>query len=114
VRTDPTATGRPCAVAARHRVRLRVARIGGGYSLTMTIAVVAAICVVLLILAFLAPRLSSKPQRGVNRVFGAGGRTAGKAPGPAGRWLRKPFDSSNKAANKSASAGRKGRRKMPL
>jgi hypothetical protein len=79
----------------------------------MTIVVVAAICVVLLILAFLAPRLSSKPQSGVNRVFGAGGRTAGKAPG-VGRWLRKPFDHSNKAANKSASAGRKGRSKMPL
>ena len=80
----------------------------------MTIAVVAGICVLLLILGFLAPRLSSKPQSGVNRVFGAGGRTAGKAPGPFGRWLRKPFDSSNKAANKSASAGRKGRDKMPL
>ncbi|MEA2227858.1 MAG: hypothetical protein QOF04_1488 [Solirubrobacteraceae bacterium] len=80
----------------------------------MTIAIVAAICIVLLILGFLAPRLSSKPQSGVNRVFGAGGRTAGKAPGPLGRWLRKPFDTSNKAANKSASAGRRGRSKMPL
>jgi hypothetical protein len=93
---------------------LRVRALRDGYSLFMTIAVVAAICIVLLILGFLAPRLSSKPQSGVNRVFGAGGRTAGKAPGPAGRWLRKPFDSSNKAANKSASAGRKGRDKMPL
>jgi hypothetical protein len=93
---------------------LRVAPIGRGYSFIMTIAVVAAICILLLILGFLAPRLSSKPQSGVNRIFGAGGRTAGKAPGPAGRWLRKPFDSSNKAANKSAAAGRKGRRKMPL
>ena len=79
----------------------------------MTIAIVAAICVLLLILGFLAPRLSSKPQRGVNRVFSTGGNTAGKAPG-VGRWLRKPFDSSNKAANKSASAGRRGRSKMPL
>jgi hypothetical protein len=79
----------------------------------MTIAVVAAICILLLILGFLAPRLSSKPQHGVNRVFGAGGNTAGKTPG-VGRWLRKPFDSSNKAANKSASAGRKGRSKMPM
>jgi hypothetical protein len=80
----------------------------------MTIAVVAGICILLLILAFLAPRLSSKPQRGVNRAFGAGGRTAGKAPGPVGRFLRKPFDHSNKAANKSAETGRKGRSKMPL
>jgi hypothetical protein len=80
----------------------------------MTIAVVAAICVLLLILAFLAPRLSSKPQRGVNKTFGTGGNVAGKAPGPLGRWLRKPFDSSNRAANKSAATGRKGRSKMPM
>jgi len=80
----------------------------------MTIAAVIAICVVLLILAFLAPRLSSKPQSGVDRAFGTGGNVAGKAPGPLGRWLRKPFSSSQKAADKSASAGRKGRSKMPL
>ncbi|HXS44269.1 MAG TPA: DUF6411 family protein [Solirubrobacteraceae bacterium] len=80
----------------------------------MTILAIVAICVILLILAFLAPRLSSKPQSGVNRVFGAGGRTAGKAPGKLGKWARKPFDTSNKAANKSASAGRRGRGKMPF
>ncbi len=84
-----------------------------GYVVDMTIAIVAAICIILLILAFLAPRLSHKPQSGVNRVFGAGGRTAGKAPG-VGRFLRKPFDHSSRAANKSASAGRKGRDKMPM
>ena len=80
----------------------------------MTILAVVAICVILLILGFLAPRLSSKPQRGVNKTFGAGGNVAGKAPGPLGRWFRKPFDTSNKAANKSAATGRKGRSKMPL
>jgi hypothetical protein len=80
----------------------------------MTIAAVIAICIVLLILAFLAPRLSSKPQSGVDRAFGTGGNVAGKAPGPIGRWLRKPFSSSQKAADKSASTGRKGRSKMPL
>ena len=80
----------------------------------MTILAVVAICIVLLILAFLAPRLSSKPQRGVNKTFNSGGNVAGKAPGPLGKWLRKPFDSSNKAANKSAATGRKGRSKMPL
>jgi Family of unknown function (DUF6411) len=85
-----------------------------GYVIRMTIAIVATICIILLILAFLAPRLSSKPQRGVNRAFGAGGNAAGKAPGPLGRFLRKPFDHSNKAANKSASAGRRGRDKMPM
>jgi Family of unknown function (DUF6411) len=75
---------------------------------------VVAICVILLILGFLAPRLSSKPQRGVNKTFSTGGNVAGKAPGKAGKWLRKPFDTSNKASNKSAAAGRKGRSKMPL
>lgn len=80
----------------------------------MTIAVIIAVCVVLLLLAFLAPRLSTKPQHGVDRVLGTGGRAAGKAPGPLGRWLRKPFTSSERAADKSASLGRRGRRKMPL
>jgi Family of unknown function (DUF6411) len=80
----------------------------------MTIAAIVAICIVLLILGFLAPRLSSKPQRGVNKTFSTGGNVAGKAPGPLGRWLRKPFDTSNKAANKSASTGRRGRGKMPV
>jgi hypothetical protein len=80
----------------------------------MTIAIVAGICVLLLILAFLAPRLSRHPQRGVSKAFGAGSRAAGHAPGPLGRWLRKPFDGSNRAANRSASAGRQGRSKLPL
>ena len=80
----------------------------------MTIAVIAAVCVLLLILAFLAPRLSTKPQHGVDRVLSSGGRVAGKAPGRLGRWLRKPFTSSERAADKSASLGRRGRGKMPL
>jgi hypothetical protein len=80
----------------------------------MTIAAIVAICIILLILAFLAPRLSSKPQSGVDRAFGTGGNVAGKAPGPLGRWLRKPFSTSQRAADKSASAGRRGRSKMPL
>jgi hypothetical protein len=80
----------------------------------VTIIAVVSICVVLLVLAFLLPRLSSGPQRGVNKALGRGGNVAGKAPGQLGRWLRKPFSSSNRAANKSASAGRKGRSKLPL
>jgi hypothetical protein len=48
----------------------------------MTIAVIVGICIVLLILAFLAPRLSRGPE----------GATAGE----------------------SASAGRRGRSKMPM
>ena len=78
----------------------------------MLIAAVVALCIVLAILAFLAPRLSRYPERGVERTYGAGGQAAGKAPGRLGRWLRKPFDSANKATRKSASAGRRGRAKL--
>ncbi|HKE81494.1 MAG TPA: DUF6411 family protein [Solirubrobacteraceae bacterium] len=78
----------------------------------MTIAIVIAICVVLLILAFIAPRLSRYPERGVERTYGAGGRVAGKAPGRLGTWLRKPFDGANKMTRKSASTGRRGRAKV--
>jgi hypothetical protein len=80
----------------------------------MTIALVVAFCVLLLILAFLAPRLSRHPERGGQRVLGVGSRSAGKAPGPLGRWLRKPFQTSQKAVSKSGSAGRRGRGKMPI
>ena len=51
----------------------------------MTIAVIVGICVVLLILGFLLPRLSRHPQRGVDRTLGAGQRAGGMAPGPLGR-----------------------------
>ena len=91
-----------------------MAGVGGGYEQAMLIAGVIAICIVLLVLAFLLPRLSSYPQRGVDRTLGTGQREAGKAPGKLGRWLQKPFSSSRKATNKSASTGRKGRGKMPV
>jgi hypothetical protein len=80
----------------------------------MLIAAIAAFCVLLLILAFLAPRLSRGPERGGQKVLGVGSRGAGNAPGPLGRWLRKPFQTSQKAVSKSGSAGRRGRSKMPL
>jgi hypothetical protein len=80
----------------------------------MTIAAVVAFCILLLILAFLAPRLSRHPERGGQKVLGFGSRGAGKAPGPLGRWLRKPFQTSQKAVSKSGSTGRRGRSKMPL
>jgi len=80
----------------------------------MIIAGIVAVCIVLLILAFLLPRLSSGPQRGVDRTLGAGQRAGGKAPGPIGKLFSKSFGTSRKATNKSASAGRRGRGKMPL
>ncbi|MEA2219988.1 MAG: hypothetical protein QOJ35_2614 [Solirubrobacteraceae bacterium] len=80
----------------------------------MIIAGVAAFCVLLLIAAFVAPRLSRKPQRGGQRAVGAGQRGAAKAPGRLGRWLAKPFGTAQKAIGKSGAAGRRGRSKMPL
>lgn len=80
----------------------------------MLIAAIVAICVILLVLAFVFPRLSRHPQRGVTKTFGTGGDAASRAPGPLGRWLAKPFRSSSRAANKSAGAGREGRSKLPL
>ena len=80
----------------------------------MTIAIVAAFCVVLLILAFVAPRLSRHPERGGQKVLGAGSRGASKAPGKLGQWLAKPFSHSSKAVSKSGSAGRRGRSRLPL
>ena len=80
----------------------------------MLIAGVLALCVVLALLAFLMPRLSHHPERGVTKTFGAAGDAAGHAPGKLGRWLRKPFDSSNRATSKSAGTGRRARGKLPL
>ena len=80
----------------------------------MTIAAIVAICIVLLVLGFLVPRLSIWPQRGVDRTLGAGQRTGGKAPGIIGRLFSKGFGTSRRATNKSASAGRRGRGKLPL
>jgi hypothetical protein len=80
----------------------------------MVIGIVIGVCVLLVILAFLVPRLSKHPQRGAQKTAGAGGSVAGKAPGPLGRWLSKPFSKSSRAMGKSAQAGRKGRGKAPF
>ena len=80
----------------------------------MVIAGVIAACVVLLVLAFVFPRLSRGPQRGGDAALSVPQKGAGLAPGKLGRWLQKPFGSSRRALNKSGSAGRRGRGKMPL
>ncbi len=79
----------------------------------MTIVIIVAVCIVLLILAFLVPRLTG-PQKGVDRTLGVGQRAGGKAPGILGKLFSKSFGTSRKATNKSAATGRKGRRKMPF
>ena len=79
----------------------------------MTIAIILAVCIVLLILAFLLPKASWWPQKGVDKTLGSGQQAASKLPGKAGELAQKPFSSSRKATNKSAQKGREGRSKMP-
>jgi hypothetical protein len=80
----------------------------------MTIVLIAGFCVLLLILAFLLPRLSRGPERGGSRLAGAPTKATSKAPGRLGHLLSKPFRSGQKAIHRSGSAGRKGRSKMPF
>jgi len=80
----------------------------------MTVLAIVGICIFLLICAFLFPRLSRHPQRGVDKALGTGQRTGAKAPSKLGEWLPKPFRASQKAADKSAATGRRGRGKLPL
>jgi len=79
----------------------------------LTIAIILAVCIVLLILAFLLPKASWWPQKGVDKTLGSGQQAASKLPGKAGELAQKPFSSSRKATNKSAQKGREGRSKMP-
>ena len=80
----------------------------------MTILAAAAICIVLLILSFLAPSLSRHPERGVVGALSYPRRAVAHLPGPIGRWAGKPFSSTQKYATKSASAGRSARSKSPI
>ncbi|SEG76541.1 hypothetical protein SAMN04489712_111176 [Thermomonospora echinospora] len=80
----------------------------------MAIAGVIALCAVLLVLAFLLPRLSRHPQRGAQRAFGAGSRAGGSAPGGLGRLLSKPFRNSSRAVGRSGRAGRRARGRLPF
>jgi hypothetical protein len=80
----------------------------------MVIAGVIAFCVLILVLAFLVPRLSRPVQSAGDRTLGVGQRAGGKAPGPIGRLFSKSFGSGRRAVSKSGSAGRQGRGKLPL
>jgi hypothetical protein len=77
----------------------------------LTLGIIA-FCVLLFILAFLAPRLSRYFQRAGEKPLELGQRAGGKAPGKLGKWLRKPFSTGEKAVEKSGSEGRKARAKL--
>ena len=51
-----------------------------GYLARVTVLAIAGICLLLLLLAFLVPRLSRGPQRGVDRTLGAGQRAGPTRP----------------------------------
>ena len=78
----------------------------------MLLAAIIAFCILLFLVAILAPRVSRYLERGGDKPLSVGQRTAGKAPGRLGRWLQKPFGTSRKAVHKSGSAGRKTRAKV--
>jgi hypothetical protein len=78
------------------------------------IGAVIAFCLILLVLAFLAPRLSRHFQRAGEKPMQIGQRAGGKAPGKLGEWLRKPFSKSQRAMQKSGAKGREGRSKAPF
>lgn len=80
----------------------------------MLIAAIVGFCILLLVLAFLFPRLSRHPERGGQRALGLGQRAGSSAPGKLGDWLAKPFAKAGRAVSKSGSTGRRGRSKLPI
>lgn len=79
----------------------------------LIIAIIVGVCIVLAVLAFLLPRLSRYPQRGVDTTLSVPQRAASRLPGKLGEWAQKPFGTSRRAADKSAAKGREGRAKLP-
>lgn len=78
----------------------------------MLTAAIIVFCVLVFIVAFLAPRLSRRFQRAGEKPLELGQRAGGKAPGKLGKWLRKPFSAGDRAIEKSGSEGRKARTKV--
>jgi hypothetical protein len=80
----------------------------------MLTAAIIGFCILVLVLAFLLPRLSTRFQRAGEKPLELGQRGASRAPGKLGRWLQKPFGKSRRAVSKSGAKGRKARTKAPL
>ncbi len=80
----------------------------------MLTAAIIGFCLILVVVAFLAPRLSRHFQRAGEKPLQLGQRATGSAPGKLGKWLQKPFSTGRKAVQKSGSEGRQGRAKAPF
>ena len=104
------AGGRRPAGPARASRRAR-----GGYAAAMVIAGVIAFCVVLLVLAFLFPRLSHGPQKGGHKAVGVGQRGAGHGARQARPLAVQAVRHGAEGDRQERLApGRRGRGKMPL
>ena len=80
----------------------------------MLIGAIIGFCILLFVVAILAPRISQHLERGGQKPLHLGQRAGSKAPGRLGRWLQKPFSKSSRAVGKSGSKGRKTRDKLPF
>jgi hypothetical protein len=80
----------------------------------MLTAAIIGFCVLLFLVAILAPRSSRYLQRGGEKPLSAGQSAGAKAPGPLGRLAQKPFGQSRRAVSKSGSWGRRVRSKLPF
>jgi hypothetical protein len=78
---------------------------------TITV-VVAVIAIALLVIAFIAPRWSRKPQGTIDRQLEHGEEKTSHAPGIAGKDLPKPLEASEKLTDKATDTGRNARAKL--
>jgi hypothetical protein len=78
---------------------------------TITV-VVAVIAIALLVIAFVAPRWSRKPQATIDRQLEHGEEKTSHAPGIAGKDLPKPLEASEKLTDKATDTGRNARAKL--
>jgi hypothetical protein len=84
-----------------------------GWVVITAVTVIA--CVVLFLLGLVAPRRAVRAQNDVDDALLKGEDKAGdKAPDPVDGWVRKPFQTSRKATDESAEAGRKSRFRLPF
>ena len=79
----------------------------------MTIAVIVAVCIILAILAFLLPRASWWPQKGVDKTLGTGQDAAGEAARQGRRPRREAVRDLAQGRQPQRPEGPRGPRKMP-
>jgi hypothetical protein len=84
-----------------------------GWAIVIVVTVL--VCVVLFLLGLVAPGRGWRAQRDVDHaLFKSEDKTGEKAPDAVEGWVRKPFETSRKATDKSAEAGRRSRFKLPF